>query len=246
MSALPGSPPRSSRSASGSPSARGYVGDRRVQLGLAMLGLLTLGALLGPLLAPGDPIAIGDVMNTRLRPPLSTNGHGGLHVLGTDAFGRDVLARVWIAARLSLGVGVAGSLLAGAIGVLLGALGAWSGGIVDRVLLALGDALLAIPRLVLLLVIAALWGPGLPTVVTVLALTGWMGVARLVRSEVLGVQVLPYVEAAVALGMRPRRVLWRHVRSWRSRWGWATPSCSRAGCPFLASASSRRRRVGGT
>lgn len=185
--------------------------DPRVRAGAAILLVLTAGALFGPALAPGDPIGIGDVMQSRLRPPMSTGADGAWHVLGTDAFGRDVLARVWIAARLSLAVGLIGSLLAGSLGILIGAVGAWVGGAVDRALLALGNALLAIPRLVLLLVIAALWGPGLPTVVTVLALTGWMGVARLVRSEVLSVREQPYVEAAKALGVPPLRIVGRHV-----------------------------------
>lgn len=179
--------------------------------GATILGLLALGAAIGPWLTPGDPIGMGDVMQTRLLPPVSRSVDGALHLLGTDAFGRDVLGRLLLAARLSIGVGVAGSLLAAALGVLVGAVGAWAGGWVDRVLLALGDTLSAVPRLVLLLVIAALWGPGLPTVVTVLALTGWMGVARLVRAEVLGVRALPYVEAARALGVSPTRLLRRHV-----------------------------------
>ncbi len=185
--------------------------DPRLLWGGAILSLLALGAVFGAALTPGDPLAIGDVVGTRLLPPLARSDGGSLHVLGTDAFGRDVLGRLLIAARLSLGVGIAGSLLAAALGALIGATGAWLGGAVDRVLLALGDALLAVPRLVLLLVIAALWGPGLPTVVAVLALTGWMGVARLVRAEVLGVRVLPYVEAARALGVADLRVLVRHV-----------------------------------
>ncbi len=185
--------------------------DRRLLAGATMLAVLTLGALLGPSLTPGDPLAIGDVVTTRLLPPLSRAPGGALHLLGTDAFGRDVLGRLLLAARLSLGVGVAGSLLAAGLGVVLGALGAWIGGLTDRLLLAAGDTLLAVPRLVLLLVIAALWGPGLGTVVSVLALTGWMGVARLVRAEVLGVRALPYVEAARALGVSPARLLWRHV-----------------------------------
>ncbi len=185
--------------------------DARVRAGLLLLGVLIAGAVVGPWIAPGDPVSINDVMGTRLKPPFATGERGAIHVLGTDAFGRDVLGRVWIAARLSLAVGVAGSLLAGALGVLLGALGGWLGGVVDRVLLAIGDAMLAVPRLVLLLVIAALWGPGLPTVVTVLALTGWMGVARLVRADVLGVRIQPYVEAATALGVPSSRLLVRHV-----------------------------------
>ncbi len=185
--------------------------DARLWWGGAILSLLTLGALFGAVLTPGDPLAIGDVVGTRLLPPLTRSDVGSWHVLGTDAFGRDVLGRLLVAARLSLGVGIVGSLLAAALGVVIGATGAWLGGVTDRVLLAVGDALLAVPRLVLLLVIAALWGPGLPTVVSVLALTGWMGVARLVRAEVLGVRVLPYVEAARALGVAPVRVLARHV-----------------------------------
>lgn len=185
--------------------------DRRLVAGATILALLGLGAVIGPWLTPGDPIGIGDVMQTRLLPPFSRSVDGAWHLLGTDAFGRDVLGRLLLAARLSIGVGVAGSLLAASLGVLVGAVGAWAGGWLDRVLLALGDMLLAVPRLVLLLVIAALWGPGLPTVVTVLALTGWMGVARLVRAEVLGVRALPYVEAARALGASPTRLLVRHV-----------------------------------
>jgi peptide/nickel transport system permease protein len=77
--------------------------------------------------------------------------------------------------------------------------------------MALGDALLALPRLVLLLVCAALWRPGLATVVVVLVATGWMGVSRLVRAELLGVRTQPYIDAATALGASSRRVLWRHA-----------------------------------
>ncbi|MFI5230267.1 MAG: ABC transporter permease, partial [Gemmatimonadales bacterium] len=78
-------------------------------------------------------------------------------------------------------------------------------------LMALADALLAIPRLVLLLVCAALWQPGLATVVVVLVATGWMGVSRLVRAELLGVRAQPFVDAATAMGASSQRVLWRHA-----------------------------------
>jgi peptide/nickel transport system permease protein len=88
---------------------------------------------------------------------------------------------------------------------------AWRGGAMDRVLMGVADALLAIPRLILLLVCAALWRPGVVTVVAVLVATGWMAVARLVRAEVLGLRARPFVEAATALGASPSRTLWRHV-----------------------------------
>jgi peptide/nickel transport system permease protein len=116
-----------------------------------------------------------------------------------------------LAARVSLLVGLAGALLAGVVGIGVGASAAWLGGWIDRVAMAVSDALLAIPRLVLLLVCASLWPPGVVMVVVVLMATGWMGVARLVRAEVLGVRAHAYVESARALGARPQRVLWRHL-----------------------------------
>jgi peptide/nickel transport system permease protein len=181
------------------------------RLCLAALALLALGAIVVPLFARRDPLAIGDVLSLRLIPPFATDARGDFHLLGTDRFGRDLFVRMMLAGRLSLSVGVVGSVAAAAVGTLVGATAAWQGGVVDGVAMALSDALLAIPRLVLLLVCAALWQPGLATVVVVLIATGWMGVARLVRGEVLGVRAQPYVDAATALGALPGRVLLRHA-----------------------------------
>ncbi len=176
-----------------------------------VLMAMTLAAILVPALASDGARDIGDVLSTRLVAPFSRDGRGVWHLLGTDAFGRDLLVRLWTGARISLGVGVTGSALSGVLGVALGALAGWRGGLVDRAIVAVGDALLAIPRLVLLLVIASLWGPGLGVVITVLGLTGWMSVMRLVRADVQGVRELAYVEGAHALGVPSWRVLRRHV-----------------------------------
>lgn len=180
-------------------------------LAAAALVLLALAVVVVPWLAPGDPLAINDMLGARLLPPFSTDAGGHFHLLGTDRFGRDLFVRMMLAGRISLAVGVVGSLLAASVGTLVGAVAAWRGGAVDATAMALADALLAIPRLVLLLVCAALWRPGLGTVVAILVGTGWMGVARLVRGEVLGVRARPYVDAATALGVAPWRTLWRHV-----------------------------------
>ncbi len=185
--------------------------DRSGRAALAALIVLAIGAMLVPVLASSDPLAIGDLMARKLVPPWSRDEAGGFHLLGTDRFGRDLFVRMMLAGRISLAVGVLGSVLAAGLGTGIGALAGWSGGIVDRIAMAAADTVLAVPRLVLLLVCAALWQPGTTTLVIVLAATGWMGVARLIRAEVAGARVLPYVDAASALGVSPARTLWRHV-----------------------------------
>ena len=185
--------------------------DRSARIsGIALVGL-ALACLVIPWMSRRDPLAIGDVLGMRLLPPFTRDDSGSLHILGTDRFGRDLFVRMMLAGRVSLAVGVAGSVLAAALGTIVGAVAAWRGGWIDRTLMAIADALLSIPRLVLLLVCAALWQPGLTTVVVVLISTGWMGVARMIRAEVLGVAAQPYVQSAVALGMSSWRVLWRHA-----------------------------------
>ena len=182
----------------------------RIRVAAAALILLVLACVSGPWLQR-DPSSIGDVLSLRFRAPLSMDASGVWHLFGTDAFGRDVLARLLFAGRLSLLVGLAGAVLSGVVGAALGALAGWRAGWIDVVITAASDTLQAIPRLVLLLACAALWRPGIPTLVTVLALTGWMGVARLVRAEVLGLTQRDFVAAARALGATSGRTLVRHV-----------------------------------
>ncbi len=184
---------------------------RTAKVAGSVLVAAVLATILIPMLAPSDPLAIGDVVAARLLPPLSRDGAGHFHVLGTDGFGRDLFVRMMLAGRLSLAIGVAGAALAVVLGTLIGATAAWTGGAVDAIAMAITDAMLSVPRLVLLLLCAALWRPGGGMVVAVLVATGWMSAARLVRGEVLGVRKRQFVEAANALGAPSRRVLFRHV-----------------------------------
>lgn len=185
--------------------------SRAERFALALLATLALAVVLVPALAARDPLRIDDVLARRLIAPFGRDAHGGWHLFGTDRFGRDLFVRMMLAGRLSLLVGLVGSMVAGALGTMLGAIAGWRGGAIDRVVTSAADVLLALPRLVLLLVGVALWQPGLTTIVAVLVLTGWMGIARLIRGEVIAVRRRPFVPAATALGASSSRVLVRHV-----------------------------------
>jgi len=176
-----------------------------------VLLLFVLAALAAPLITTIDPGLQRDVVQTRFLPPLSTDLHGVFHPLGTDRFGRDVWARLAYGARISLGTGVLAVFLSVIIGVAVGAVaGLWQRR-VGILLMGLTDFGLALPRVVLLLLLAALWRPSATLVVLVLGLTGWMTLARLVYGETRALVVRPFVDSAVALGADKRRILWRHV-----------------------------------
>jgi peptide/nickel transport system permease protein len=185
--------------------------NRTARVALGGLLLLALASWLVPLVSASDPLAIGDIVGQRLLPPGARDATGAWHLLGTDRFGRDLFTRMMLAGRISLAIGVGGSLLAASLGVVIGAASGWFGGWLDRAVMAAADALLSIPRLILLLLCAALWRPGVATVVFVLAATGWMGVARLIRAEVLGLRGRSYVDAARTAGASEQRLLLRHV-----------------------------------
>ncbi|HEV8363095.1 MAG TPA: ABC transporter permease, partial [Gemmatimonadaceae bacterium] len=185
--------------------------NRTARVALGGLLLLALASWLVPLVSASDPLAIGDIVGQRLLPPGARDATGAWHLLGTDRFGRDLFTRMMLAGRISLAIGVGGSLLAASLGVVIGAASGWFGGWLDRAVMAAADALLSIPRLILLLLCAALWRPGVATVVFVLAATGWMGVARLIRAEVLGLRGRAYVDAARTAGASEQRLLLRHV-----------------------------------
>ena len=176
-----------------------------------VLLLFVLAALAAPLITTIDPDLQRDVVQTRFLPPLSTDLHGVFHPLGTDRFGRDVWARLAYGARISLGTGVLAVVLSVIIGVVVGAVaGLWQRR-VGILLMGLTDFGLALPRVVLLLLLAALWRPSATLVVLVLGLTGWMTLARLVYGETRALVVRPFVDSAVALGAGKRRILWHHV-----------------------------------
>ena len=185
--------------------------DWRGRFGLGVLVLAVLLAILAPLVTTADPTLQRDVVATRFLAPFATDVHGTWHPLGTDRLGRDVWSRLVYGARISLGVGALAVLISTVLGLAVGAIaGVWSG-MPRHVLLAVTDFALALPRVVLLLLLAALWQPSAALVIVVLGVTGWMSVARLVYGESRAVMARAYVDGAQALGAGRGRVLLRHV-----------------------------------
>ncbi len=180
--------------------------DPRSRVALVVLGVAVLAALLAPVLAPYDPSAQLDIVR------LNGLGPSLAHPFGTDPYSRDVLSRVLFGARVSLAIAFAAVTLSVSIGILVGVVAGYVGGMTDTVLMRFVDAALAIPRLLLLIAVVALWGSISVTTLTLLiAGVSWFAVSRLVRAETLAVRDRDYVVAARALGAPSSRIVLRHV-----------------------------------
>ena len=182
---------------------RTFVRNRLAVGGGIVVGILVALAVLAPLLAPWDP----NKRDTRriLTPPSPS------HPLGTDQIGRDVLSRVLYGARVSLAVGFVSVGIAAIIGILLGAVAGYRGGLVDAAIMRVVDLMLVFPRFFLLLAVLAFLKPSIWTIMVVIGLSGWMGVARLVRAEFLTLREREFVVWSESIGASAARVVFRHI-----------------------------------
>ncbi|MDR7418682.1 MAG: ABC transporter permease [Armatimonadota bacterium] len=174
-----------------------------MRLGGVLVVLIAATAVVSLLWLPQDP----DAANFMVRLTAPT----GAHLLGTDHFGRDLLSRMMAGARNALWVGMVAVGIGLAMGVTLGTLAAFSGGMVDRVVTPLLEALYAFPALLLALLLATAWRPGATSSMVAVGLSVVPIFARLARAGVLTAKAQPYVEAARAVGVSGRRLVWRHV-----------------------------------
>lgn len=176
---------------------------------LAALGLLLLGgfvvcAVFAPHLAPYHPAELN------LDARMATPGHG--HLLGTDELGRDILSRLFFGARISLIVAVSVVAISLLLGLVVGGLSGFYGGVTDVVLNTyVSNAFLALPGILLAIAFVAFLGPGLFNLILALSISGWVAYARLVRAQVMAVRQLQFVEAARALGASDLRLMLRHI-----------------------------------
>jgi ABC-type dipeptide/oligopeptide/nickel transport system permease subunit len=185
---------------------RRILGKPSSRIALVVLGVIVLVGLLAPMIAPYDPAAQPDIVALKNLPPSLA------HPFGTDPYSRDVLSRVIYGARLSLTIGLLSTLVSLTLGVFYGAIAGYAGGLVDGLMMRVLDAFLAIPRLLLLLGILVAW-PQLSVVslIIFLGLTGWFGLSRIIRGQVLALKHAEFVTAAHALGASRWRILVRHL-----------------------------------
>jgi peptide/nickel transport system permease protein len=183
--------------------------DKAGFTGVVLIAALVLMAAAAPLIAPYSPTT--QDLRARLAPPAWEDNGSWKHVLGTDHLGRDVLSRVIHGSRVSLTVGAAVVLIAGSFGVALGLVAGYRGGRTDSFIMRWIDTQVAFPGLLIALIILAVIGPSMLTVILVLSLNGWMVYGRLTRGAVLSVRQAAYVEAAEMVGCSGMRVVFRHI-----------------------------------
>jgi len=185
---------------------RRILRKRSSRVAFFVLGVILLVGLLAPLIAPYDPAAMPDIVKLKDLPPSFA------HPFGTDPFSRDVLSRVIYGARLSLMIGVLATIVSLTFGVAYGAIAGYAGGALDAVMMRVLDAFLSIPRLLLLIGVLVAWPRySIGALVLFLGLTGWFGLSRIVRGQVLALKHAEFVTAARALGASRRRILWKHL-----------------------------------
>ncbi|RNC65288.1 MAG: ABC transporter permease [Desulfuromonadales bacterium] len=180
-----------------------FRGNRFAVAGGIVVLILFAVSFLSPYLTPWDPDAI-DAYHVLLPPSAD-------HWFGTDELGRDVFTRVVYGARISLKVGFVSVGIAVVIGTVLGLVSGFYGGFIDTVIMRFVDIMLCFPTFFLILAVIAMLEPSIWYIMAIIGLTGWMGVARLVRAEVLSLRERDFVLAARALGASDARIIFRHI-----------------------------------
>jgi ABC-type dipeptide/oligopeptide/nickel transport system permease subunit len=181
---------------------RRFRRNKLAMVGLFIIVLLVVIAVFAPLIAPYS--ITERVPEFRQKPSAD-------HWFGTDAIGRDQFSRVVYGARVSLRVGIFAMLISLVIGVMLGSLAGFFEGSSDTLIMRITDIFLSIPYIILAIAIATVFGRSENSVILVLGLTGWLAICRIVRASFLSLKNLEYVEAARALGLSRRRIMFRHI-----------------------------------
>jgi len=171
--------------------------------GVLIIVILSLIAVFAGLISPYDPSAIDD--NNLLMPPSSQ------HLLGTDGLGRDLASRMIYGARISLSIGLIAVGIATIIGLILGSIAGYYGGFIDTLIMRFVDIMLCFPTFFLILAVVAILEPSIFNIMAIIGITSWMGVARLVRAEILTLKEREFIQASRAIGASNFRIITRHL-----------------------------------
>ncbi|MBI4708409.1 MAG: ABC transporter permease [Candidatus Omnitrophica bacterium] len=177
--------------------------DKSLKIGIFIIGLFVVMAIFAPIISPYDPSAIDQ--DGLLMPPSFK------HFLGTDTLGRDLFSRIVFGSRISLGIGLVAVGIATLVGLMLGATAGFYGRRVDTVIMRFVDIMLCFPTFYLILAVAAILGPSVFNIMIIVGLTSWMGVARLVRGEILSLKEREFIQAERSIGASNLRIIVRHL-----------------------------------
>jgi len=171
--------------------------------GILIIGILTIVAILAPIISPFDPSVIDQ--NNLLMPPSKQ------HLLGTDSLGRDLLSRIIYGARISLSIGLIAVGIATIIGLILGSIAGFYGGIIDTLIMRFVDIMLCFPTFFLILAVVSILEPSIFNIMVIIGLTSWMGTSRLIRGEILSLKMREFIQAEMAIGASNFRIISRHL-----------------------------------
>jgi peptide/nickel transport system permease protein len=177
--------------------------DKIAIIGVAIIFCIAFIAIFAPYLGMNNPTEVN--MKNRLISPNEK------HPMGTDQLGRDVLSRIVYGARVSIAATTIATIMIMILGLMIGAIAGYSGGIIDQIIMRIVDILLAFPNLILTIAIAGILGPSLLNLIIAMTATGWVGYSRIVRGSVLSVKEKEFIEAARAMGCSNSYIITRHV-----------------------------------
>lgn len=193
--------------------ARRFFSNKVAILSVTVLAVLVVMAIVGPIISPFDyrTTDVASVSQKLAESGRQALGPDGEHWFGVDTLGRDLWSRVWVGTRYSLIIGFVAALVQAIIGVMVGCISGYCGGMIDVVIMRIVDILDSIPYLIYVIIIMIIFGSGLLPIMMALTLTGWLSMARMVRSQILTLKSEDYILAARNLDTRPIRIMVKHL-----------------------------------
>lgn len=181
-----------------------FIHNKKAMLGLAIVTILVLAVVFIPLFADLDPYTTDRAAGFN-KPPSDA------HILGTDDVGRDLFARLLYGGRISLFVGITSTIISVLIGIPLGLIAGYFRGTAESIIMRTADAFMSFPSMVLILVLVAVFGPSILTVTVVIGVLGWTAIAKLIYGNVLSIREREYIQAARAVGVSTKKILFSEV-----------------------------------